>query len=191
MNNDLYSFVFRGQIAQTAINDNLRNTQSPRTELGDHIRRRLPLDQIEKNLVEAATNMAFVYTAIAAFENSARKFIAERLLEEYEANWWDDKVSSAIKKQAEKRKADEANNRYHGSRGTSLIYYCQMGDLASIINANEEAFTDYIPSTEWARQIFKSIEMSRNVIMHSGQLSMNDIERVSMNIRDWVTQVGG
>ena len=42
-----------------------------------------------------------------------------------------------------------------------------------------------------AKQIFKALERSRNVIMHGGELSMNDIERVAMNIRDWVNQVGG
>ena len=66
-----------------------------------------------------------------------------------------------------------------------------MGDLVSIMQSNEASFADYIPSVEWSRQLFKSLERSRNVIMHSGELSMNDIERVAMNIRDWIRQVGG
>jgi hypothetical protein len=28
------------------------------------------------------------------------------------------------------------------------------------------------------------------VIMHSGQLTLSDVERVAMNIRDWIRQVG-
>ena len=72
-----------------------------------------------------------------------------------------------------------------------MIFYTQLGDLAPILNASGGAFDDYIPSIEWARQIFQAIERSRNVIMHSGDLCMNDIQRVGMNIRDWLQQVGG
>ena len=36
----------------------------------------------------------------------------------------------------------------------------------------------------------KTLERSRNVIMHSGQLSKKDIERIGTNIRDWISQVG-
>jgi hypothetical protein len=72
-----------------------------------------------------------------------------------------------------------------------MIFYVQLGDLISIMQNNEASFDDYIPSIDWARQLIRSLERSRNVIMHSGELSMNDIERVGMNIRDWVRQVGG
>jgi hypothetical protein len=72
-----------------------------------------------------------------------------------------------------------------------MRYLAQMDDLPVIIQNNFAYFEDYIESVEWARQIFKSLERSRNVIMHSGELSMNDIERVAMNIRDWIRQVGG
>jgi hypothetical protein len=45
-------------------------------------------------------------------------------------------------------------------------------------------------SVEWVKAVFEAIERSRNVIMHSGTLGREDIERVGMNIRDWVRQVG-
>ena len=38
--------------------------------------------------------------------------------------------------------------------------------------------------------VLDTIERSRNVIMHSGSLDRVDIERVGMNIRDWIKQVG-
>jgi len=100
-------------------------------------------------------------------------------------------VSKGLRADAEKRKKDEDQIRWHGARGNSMIFYTQIGDLPTIIQKNLEFFEDYIESVEWARQIFKALERSRNVIMHSGELSMNDIERVAMNIRDWVRQVGG
>ena len=45
-------------------------------------------------------------------------------------------------------------------------------------------------SLEWAKQIFTTLEKSRNVIMHSGELGERDIERIGINIRDWISQVG-
>jgi hypothetical protein len=72
-----------------------------------------------------------------------------------------------------------------------MIFFTQLGDLVKILRNNSKAFENHIESIDWAQQIFSSLERSRNVIMHSGELSMNDIERVSMNIRDWIRQVGG
>lgn len=58
------------------------------------------------------------------------------------------------------------------------------------INQNWENFEDYLVSLEWSRQIINTLERSRNVIMHGGELGARDIERVGTNIRDWINQVG-
>ena len=71
-----------------------------------------------------------------------------------------------------------------------MINYTDFGELGSIMNQNVEVFEVHIVSIEWAHQIFQTIERSRNVIMHSGELSRRDIERVGTNIRDWINQVG-
>jgi hypothetical protein len=57
-------------------------------------------------------------------------------------------------------------------------------------NANWEAFEAFLPSRDWTGSVFDSVERSRNVIMHSGNLGPRDIERVGIHIRDWITQVG-
>ena len=71
-----------------------------------------------------------------------------------------------------------------------MINYIEFGDLVSIMQQNFELFEVHIISIDWARQIIQTLERSRNVIMHSGQLSKKDIERIGTNIRDWVSQVG-
>ena len=55
---------------------------------------------------------------------------------------------------------------------------------------NYDLFEVHIVSLEWAKQIFTTLEKSRNVIMHSGELGERDIERIGINIRDWISQVG-
>lgn len=188
---DIYAFVMKGEVAQAAVNTELKLADESPQNIIDRISQALPFDLLDEDFVESAEKMARVYTAIAAFENAARKFIQDRLIEEFGADWWDKKVPKTIRDNAEKKKEDEAQHRYHGSRGTSMIFYVQMGDLISIIQSNDKAFEDYIPSVDWARQLFRAVERSRNVIMHSGDLSMNDVQRVGMNIRDWLQQVGG
>lgn len=189
--NDVYAFVLKGDMAQESANREIgKNDPSP-SDVAERIARALPLDTLNKDYVASAAKMASIYTAIAAFENSARKFIQDRLLEDHGADWWTKCVTSPVRKTADDRKKDEEQHRYHGSRGASMIFFVQLGDLVNIMHNNETSFESYIPSIDWARQLFKSLERSRNVIMHSGELAMNDIERVGMNIRDWIRQVGG
>ena len=71
-----------------------------------------------------------------------------------------------------------------------MINYIEFGDLISIMQQNFDLFEVHIISIDWARQIIQTLERSRNVIMHSGQLGKKDIERIGTNIRDWVSQVG-
>jgi hypothetical protein len=188
---DLYSFVYRGVLADEAVRRATPSPERDSNEPEDDIRRRMPLALLDDAMVIGSRKMAWVYVAIAAFENGVRAFIEERLLEKVGANWWDTAVSADIKKQADTRRKDEELIRWHGSRGSSQLSYVQLGDLALIIQNNHAMFKDLIPSVEWARELFRSVERSRNVIMHSGQLKMGDVERVAMNIRDWVQQVGG
>jgi hypothetical protein len=187
---DLYSFVYRGVLADEALRRTIPQ-DSNANEPEEDVRRRMPLDSLDDTFVLAARKMAWVYATIAAFENSVRSFVEERLLEKVGENWWESAVSGEIRTQAERRKKDEEQIRWHGARGTSHLSYVQLGDLASIIQNNHAAFKELIPTVEWAREIFRTLERSRNVIMHSGQLKMGDVERVAMNIRDWLRQVGG
>lgn len=99
-------------------------------------------------------------------------------------------VSERIRKRAEGRRDEEQVNRWHTPRGDDPLTYTELGDLVSIIRNNQELFLPFFPSVEWVQSIVDVIERSRNVIMHSGLLSKPDIERLGVNIRDWVKQVG-
>jgi len=68
--------------------------------------------------------------------------------------------------------------------------YCDFGDLASIIVTNWAVFEDVLGNMEWAKAVFGTLEKSRNIVMHGGILAKEDIERIGMNIRDWIRQTG-
>lgn len=188
----LYSFIMRGELAKVALTKTDVISRHSSSEIIEHeYIKSLSLDLLDEEYINAAKAMATVYTAIAAFENTVREFVVKVLLENVGENWWEESVSSAIRKKAESRKAEEDKIKWHTQRGDSLINYTEFGDLASIMNANYDYFTPYIISVEWARNIITTIERSRNVIMHSGELSGRDVERIGINIRDWISQVGG
>ena len=88
------------------------------------------------------------------------------------------------------RMEEEQSAKWHAQRGQDPINYTTFGDLKNIMQNNWDAFEDLIGSLPWASGIFDVIERSRNVIMHSGMLEKEDIERLGVNIRDWVKQVG-
>lgn len=191
MENTLYAFVMRGELTKIAlVNAGVVSRHSSSELLAQEYVNNLSLDLLDDEHVNMAKQMAVVYTAIAAFENAVRQFIIKILIENKGENWWEESVSDKIRSKAESRKREEEKIRWHTPRGDSLINYVEFGDLASIISQNLELFEDHIVSIEWVRQIFNTLERSRNVIMHSGELGKRDIERIGIHIRDWINQVG-
>ena len=191
MHDEIYSFVFRGLLTEVALD---RTERMTRLGLGPNIdaeiAQRLPLDLLDEDLLSHARRMATVYVAIAAFENSVREFVAKRLLEQVGADWWEKSVSEKIRTKAESRREEEGKIRWHSPRGDEPINYTEFGDLASIIGQNWGHFENHLQSQDWVRQIISTLERSRNVIMHSGELGLEDVERIGTTIRDWIRQVG-
>jgi len=188
---EVYAFVFRGLLAEEALDKTERLTRVGLTaNLDAEIAGRLPIDSLEENIVSQAKKMATVYVAIAAFENTVREFVSKRLLEQVGADWWTKSVSEKIRQRAESRREEEAKVRWHTPRGDEPINYTEFGDLASIISQNWAEFENHLQSLDWVKQIISTVERSRNVIMHSGELGLQDVERIGTSIRDWIRQVG-
>ena len=191
MQDTLYAFVMKGELTKIALaNAGVVSKHSSSELLAQEYVNSLSLDLLDDEHVNTAKQMSTVYTAIAAFENTVREFVIKILIENRGENWWEESVSDKIRSKAESRKHEEEKIRWHTPRGDSMINYVEFGDLASIMSQNIELFEDHIVSIEWARQIFNTLERSRNVIMHSGELGKRDIERIGIHIRDWINQVG-
>ncbi len=190
LHDQAYAFLSRGLLARASLEKVLRSEPRGSTQTAEEIEARLSMPLLDEDMIAAARRMAAVYTAIAAFENSVRELVWKRLLEEKGENWWVESVSEKIRTKAEQRKKDEEKIRWHTPRGDALINYTEFGDLATIISINWSIFESLLPSQDWVRHIIETLERSRNVIMHSGDLAYPDIERIGVVIRDWVTQVG-
>jgi hypothetical protein len=187
---ELYDFVYRGQLTDESLDRAGRSRITLAGFLDEDLAERLSVEVLDDELVKAAKRMAIAYTVIFAFENTVRELLTRTLIDEYGESWWEKAVSADIRKRAERRKSDEELHRFHGQRGEDPLNYTDLKDLTSIIKNNWPQFEPFLQNQDWAKSILDLVERSRNVIMHSGTLDPTDIERLGMNIRDWVKQVG-
>lgn len=185
----LYEFIFRGLLTEDALDKSGRISKNSLTLADVEIANILSIDLLDDEHIDNARKMSIVYTAIAAFENSIRELVSGVLLESKGENWWQS-VPKSIRDSAESRMEEEKKIKWHTQRGLQPINYTMLGNLLSIMRYNWDVFEPYIQSIEWAGSIFDAFERSRNVIMHSGNLDKEDIERLGIYIRDWIKQVG-
>lgn len=141
-------------------------------------------------IIHSANRMASVYVLFFCLENAVRELITERLSERHGIDWWETCVPQKIKDAVKKLKEKEDKNKYHTSRSTTLIGYTMFGNLAQIIISKWEDFSDLFPEQAWINSRFSDLEMSRNIIMHTGTLPEIEIERIESISRDWLRQVG-
>lgn len=137
-----------------------------------------------------ATKMSSVFMAFFALENAARDLITERLLDRKGLDWWEASVPVKIKTAVQKLKEREEKSKYHTPRSSALIGYTMFGNLAQIIIANWDEFSDLFPDQAWITSRFNDLEMSRNIIMHTGTLPPIEVDRIQSIVRDWIRQVG-
>ena len=185
----LYEFVYRASLAEQSLDRAGRRSSSMFNFDASAIREMLGIDVLDTEQVAAAEKMSLVYITVAAFENSARDLIRSVLLEASGEKWWEACVSDKIRKAATARMEEEQKIRWHVQRGDDPIRFTMLPNLANIIAQNPDPFEPYLPNIEWVRSVVEVVEMSRNVIMHSGTLSDRDIERLGSLIRDWNSQV--
>lgn len=187
---DLYSFVYRGVLTEEALD---KGGRLQRTHFGtadaQPLQQSLSYDYLDADLLAEAQRMSVVYAAMHAFENSVRVTVTKAMAEAHGETWWD-KVPERIRKSAKNRMEEDSKFRWHGARGASEINYCDFGDLSSIIVTNWELFEDLLGNMEWAKATLNALEKSRNIVMHGGSVAKEDVERIGMNIRDWIRQAG-
>ncbi|MCC6422596.1 MAG: hypothetical protein IT447_03895 [Phycisphaerales bacterium] len=187
---DLYTFIYRGLLTEESLDKaGRRRRHHFGTEEASKIREALSFEMLDPSALANAERMAIIYTAIHAFENTVRELVKKAMGEAYSSTWWS-KVPDKVQKKSKSRMEDDAKFKWHGARGADEITYCDFGDLSSIIVTNWTQFQNILVDMEWAKAILNTLERSRNIIMHGGLLAREDVERIGMNIRDWIRQAG-
>lgn len=184
----LYEFIYRARLSEEALDRAGRISSASLSFDHQKAREILGIDVLDAEHVARAEKMSFVYTTVAAFENSVRDLIKSILIEALGEDWWNLAVSEKIRRAAELRMEEEKKIRWHVQRGDDPIRFTMMPNLANIIAQNFEHFEPYLHNIDWVRNIFEIVERSRNVIMHSGMLSDRDMARLGSLVRDWNSQ---
>lgn len=65
-----------------------------------------------------------------------------------------------------------------------------LGNLGQIVIANWDDFSDIIPNQAWLMSRMDDLGMSRNIIMHTGGLLADEIDRIENIVRDLLRQIG-
>lgn len=195
MGADIYSFAFRGLLAEQALDRaGHKRYSTEEAFFSEELASKLHFDEIDSKYVEQSKTMITVFATITAFENATREFVYTTLVGAYGVEWWTKGIQNSIREKAQSRKDTETKVKWHVHRGDAMMSYLEFGDLPKIIcsQGNWQYFEPYFGfpnATEWVRSTFDAIEKSRNVIMHSGVLDELDIVRVGMNIIDWLHQI--
>ena len=186
----LYSFVYKGILAEESLKKANAKTVVDIEEFDElKIKKSLSFDMLDQEFLQQSIKTSIIYQAIHTFENMIRKMVVKAMDEKYHLDWWEH-VSESIQKKVSARKEEERKIKWHASRGSSEIFYCDFGDLSAIICSNWELFEELLRNQEWVKQLLLALEKSRNVIMHGGNLAQEDIERIGVHIRDWLRQTG-
>lgn len=187
---ELKKFVFNAMLAE----DDLYTLQKEGVSVKEGIIQ-TPVSRVVETdfspiIWKQALEMSSVYSLIYCIENTLRNFVVDRLSERVGLDWWDKCVSKKIKDAAQKLKISEEKNKYHSSRGDSLIQYTMMDNIAQIIIGNWDEFSDIIPNQAWIVSRMDDLTMCRNVIAHTGILPQYEIERIESIARDFISQLG-
>ena len=186
----LRQFVFNGLLLQDSLDTLEKEGISVRDSADLKPVSRVVETDFSPKIWYDANNMSSVYQAIFCIENTIRSFIVERMSERYGLDWWKEKVSSGIKRDVEKLKEKETKNKFFSSRSDSEIGYTMMGNLGQIITDNWSDFSDIIPNQAWLNSRMQDLEMARNIVMHTGVLPQEEIERITSIVRDILRQIG-
>lgn len=140
------------------------------------------------SVINDAKRMSDVYPYFYVFENSVRYFIMTTLEDEYGKDWWVKRVNNTINRASMKRRDDEKEIPWHGKRGKHLIFYTDIKDLLTIIRNDEKLFRPKLPEgrVDWLTNLIWLIRKSRNIIAHNNPLNQRDINRVKINLQDWL-----
>lgn len=154
---------------------------------------RIPQNALSQTHMDDARRMAEVYPILYAFENSMREFVDGHLTHAFGDKWHEDPkiVSTTIKGRVERNRNAEVRHRYHSRRSARFIYYTDLGDLPLIAHSENgwKVFRPLFSSDKWLHGRVEVIEASRNVVAHMNPLKKRDLDRIRLNLEDWLDQV--
>lgn len=135
METDLYSFAFRGILAEEALDKaGHKKYTAEEAFFSESLAKELHFDEIDSKYVEQSKTMITVFATITAFENATREFVFSTLAGAYGDDWWAKGVQNGIREKAQSRKDSETKVKIGIlNRGDMMMSYLEFGDLPKIM----------------------------------------------------------
>jgi len=142
-------------------------------------------------IIKDAKEMTVYYAQLYIFENSVREVINRVLTKNLGKNWWNPtNIRKDLLDIVQGRIDKEEENPWHSGRGAHPIYYTDLSDLIYLLRRHWKGkFDDIFPRLEWVSEKLEEISFSRNVVDHHNPLKKIDRDRLTINLRDWQTQI--
>lgn len=136
---------------------------------------------------EAKTMSEKVYPTLYVFENSARELISVILRQAFGDGWWDQVVPRKVRDAAMRRKAGEADDPWHGRRGSEMIDYTLLSELPRIVSANDawRHFEPLFGRKSFFEELVNDLNVSRRVAAHMNPVSADDVRNIEVAFRKW------
>jgi hypothetical protein len=145
--------------------------------------------QFEERVRKQAATMSRHFEVFYCLENSLRQTIRAKLTDDFGANWWDEAVPEAVKKNAEDNMKRELESGVT-MRSTDALDYTTFGELGEIVRGKWENFSDTFNSKGAFNKIMASLNTLRAPIAHCCPLAEDEVERLRLTLRDWFRLMG-
>ena len=143
------------------------------------------LPQFDYEIRLQAERMAEFYRIFYMLENDIRSLIVSTL-EEYGADWWQEKVPENVRQNAEKNQV-KALAQGIIPRSNRLIDYTTFGELSEIIKANWDIFGGMFSRHDkiGVERVMQQLNMLRAPIAHCGVLGEEEVVNLKLTVRRW------
>jgi len=140
---------------------------------------------VDATVISSAHRNSELYPIVYIFENSVRNVVSIVMENAFGDDWWELKVSDAIKKAVKIRQSEEKQYPWHSQRGAHPIYYTDISDLRTIINTYNKEFKKVFGKIPRVEMWIEEIEKTRNILAHNNPVAKKDRDRLSVFARDW------
>lgn len=139
--------------------------------------------QVTEAIRSEAAEMARHYEIFYCLENFLRELVATQLATSGEG-WWDTLAPPAVKENVKKNIQKEAEAGVT-QRSQDSIDYTTFGELAEIIQANWESFSDSFNNRKALSRILAGLNLLRSPIAHCSPLAEDEVVRLRLALKDF------
>jgi len=131
--------------------------------------------------------MSRYYAIFYCIERETRELVRDRLSDAHGVDWWNIKVPEGIRNEVTSRMKKEIESGI-ALRSTEPIDFTTFGELATIIDASWDNFTDSFKNRKATNRALSQLNLLRGPIAHNATFVESEAQRFNIAIEDWLRQ---